>query len=201
VGPLLINRMTAIGAGYDLSVSTFSPEGRIFQVEYACKAVENSGTSLGLVTPQGVLLAIEKPLHSKLLKRNNLNRRIETVDLHAGLVCAGFAPDALHLANRAREDASNHRETFQDDIKLRVLAERLSLYIHAYTMYASVRPFGVSTLLAGVDETGPKLYLIEPDGSHFVRIYFFIFMIFRDTRLLLLEKGSSGPVPNWKSWI
>ena len=85
--------MTAIGAGYDLSVSTYSPEGRIFQVEYACKAVENAGTALGLVTPHGVLLAIEKPLHSKLLKRNNVNRRIEAVDLHAGLVCAGFAPD------------------------------------------------------------------------------------------------------------
>jgi 20S proteasome subunit alpha 7 len=160
--------MTAIGAGYDLSVSTYSPEGRIFQVEYAYKAVENAGTALGLVTPQGVLLAIEKPLHSKLLKRNNVNRRIETVDLHAGLVCTGFSPDALNLANRAREEASTHRETFQDAMKVRILAERLSLYVHAYTMYAFVRPFGVSTLLAGVDETGPKLFLIEPDGSHYV---------------------------------
>ena len=165
--------MTAIGTGYDLSVGTFSPEGRIFQVEYAGKAVDNSGTTLGLVTPGGVLLAVEKPLHSKLLKRH-VNRRIETVDLHVGIVSCGFGPDVLALAKRAKEEAAGHRETFVEDegMPVRVLAERLGLYVHAHTLYSSVRPFGISSLLAGVDETGAKLFLIEPDGSHFV--YFLV---------------------------
>jgi 20S proteasome subunit alpha 7 len=161
--------MTAIGTGYDLSVGTFSPEGRIFQVEYAGKAVDNSGTTLGLVTPHGVLLAVEKPLHSKLLKRT-VNRRIETIDLHVGIASCGFGPDVLAMAKRAREEAAGHRETFLEEerIPVRVLAERLGLFVHAYTLYSSVRPFGISSLVAGVDATGAKLFLIEPDGTHYV---------------------------------
>lgn len=194
--------MTAIGTGYDLSVGTFSPEGRIFQVEYAGKAVDASGTTLGLVTPHGVLLAIEKPLHSKLLKRH-LNRRIETVDLHLGLASCGFAPDVIALAKRAREEAAGHRETFLEEQRMpvRVLAERLGLYVHAYTLYSSVRPFGVASLLAGVDDSGAKLFLIEPDGTHFViSLLFNLFFYARDTRPWPWERESNGRGRSWKSW-
>ena len=103
-------------------------------------------------------------------------------------------PMAIHLANRAREEASSHRETFQDPMKVRILAERLSLYVHAYTMYASVRPFGISSLLAGVDETGPKLFLIEPDGSHYVKKNLFIH--FRDSKPSRPARASNGLVPS-----
>lgn len=164
--------MTAIGTGYDLSVGTFSPEGRIFQVEYANKAVDSDGTTLGIKTPHGVLLATEKPRHSKLLKPH-VNRRIETVDLHCGLAGAGFLPDIPALAKRAKEEAASHRETFYggEALPVRVMAERLALYVHAYTLYSAVRPFGVSCLLAGVDDQkGPGLFLIEPDGTFHVCI-------------------------------
>ncbi|KAL0949644.1 hypothetical protein HGRIS_009688 [Hohenbuehelia grisea] len=158
--------MTSIGTGYDLSASTYSPDGRIFQVEYANKAVENSGTAIGLRVKDGVVLAVEKLVHSKLLVPG-VNRRIHTVDKHIGLASAGLLADSRHLANRARDEAVNYRDLLHSPPTLKSVAERVGLYLQAYTLYSSVRPFGVSTILAGVDKTGPQLYVLEPSGVFF----------------------------------
>ncbi|KAI0092599.1 20S proteasome subunit [Irpex rosettiformis] len=155
--------MTSIGTGYDLSASTYSPDGRIFQVEYANKAVENSGTAIGLRVKDGIVLAVEKIVHSKLLVPD-ANRRIQSVDRHIGLATAGFLADGRHLANRARDDSSNYRDTYRQPPPLKEVISRLSMYVQAYTLYSSVRPFGVSTIVGGVDVNGPQLYIIEPSG-------------------------------------
>lgn len=78
---------TSIGTGYDLSNSVFSPDGRNFQVEYATKAVENGGTAVGIRCKDGVVLALEKIVTSKLLKKD-ANKRIATVDRNMGVVRA-----------------------------------------------------------------------------------------------------------------
>ncbi|TFK55815.1 N-terminal nucleophile aminohydrolase [Heliocybe sulcata] len=173
--------MTSIGTGYDLSASTYSPDGRIFQVEYANKAVENSGTIIGLRVKDGVIIAVENLVHSKLLVPG-ANRRIQTVDRHMGLVrtislflltvhhmsilqaSAGFLADGRHIANRAREEAGNHRDTYRSPPSLKTIAGRVGLYIQAYTLYSSVRPFGISTVVGAIDKDGPALYVIEPSG-------------------------------------
>ncbi|KAK0206649.1 20S proteasome subunit [Desarmillaria ectypa] len=166
--------MTSIGTGYDLSASTYSPDGRIFQVEYANKAVENSGTAIGLRVKGGVVLAVEKLVHSKLLVPG-ANRRIQTVDRHIGMATAGLLADGRHLANRARDESSNYREQFRTPPPLKSLADRLGLYVQAYTLYSSVRPFGISTILGAVDKNGPSLYVIEPSGVFYACIYFIHF--------------------------
>ncbi|KAF8504219.1 20S proteasome subunit [Gautieria morchelliformis] len=155
--------MTSIGTGYDLSASTYSPDGRIFQVEYANKAVENSGTAIGLRVKDGVVLAVEKLVHSKLLVPE-ANRRIQTIDRHIGLATAGLLADGRHLANRARDEAQNLRDTYRSPPTLKSVADRLGLYVQAYTLYSSVRPFGISSILAAVDKEGPALFVIEPSG-------------------------------------
>ncbi|KAI0082557.1 20S proteasome subunit [Panus rudis PR-1116 ss-1] len=155
--------MTSIGTGYDLSASTYSPDGRIFQVEYANKAVENSGTAIGLRVKDGVVLAVEKLIHSKLLVPE-ANRRIQTVDRHVGMATSGLLADGRHLANRARDEAYNFRELYRSPPPVKELVSRLGLYVQAYTLYSSVRPFGCSTILGGVDNSGPALYIIEPSG-------------------------------------
>ncbi|KAF9055103.1 20S proteasome subunit [Hymenopellis radicata] len=155
--------MTSIGTGYDLSASTYSPDGRIFQVEYANKAVENGGTAIGLRVKDGVVIAVEKQLHSKLLVPG-ANRRIQTVDRHVGLATAGFLADGRHIANRARDESSSYRETYRESPPLKTLADRLGLYVQAYTLYSSVRPFGISTIIGSVDKDGPALFVIEPSG-------------------------------------
>lgn len=109
----------------------------------------------------GIILACEKPLTSRLLKLQ-ANRRIITVDNQAGLLGAGFPADARHLANRAREEAASYRDNFESPIPASVLAERLALYIQAYTLYSSLRPFGVQTIL-GIED---QLFMIEPSGVY-----------------------------------
>ncbi|EIW82423.1 proteasome subunit alpha type-3 [Coniophora puteana RWD-64-598 SS2] len=155
--------MTSIGTGYDLSASTYSPDGRIFQVEYANKAVENSGTAIGLRVKDGVVLAVEKLVHSKLLVPG-ANRRIQTIDKHIGLATAGLLADGRNVSNRARDEAANFRQLWNAPVTLKDLADRLGLYAQAYTLYSSVRPFGISTILGSVDKNGPALYIVEPSG-------------------------------------
>lgn len=155
--------MTSIGTGYDLSTSTYSPDGRIFQVEYANKAVENSGTAIGLRVKDGIVIAVEKLIHSKLLVPE-ANRRIQTIDRHIGLASSGLLADGRHISNRARDEAASYGDTYRSPISLKSLVDRVGLYVQAYTLYSSVRPFGCSTILGAVDKTGPILYVIEPSG-------------------------------------
>ncbi|KAK9711637.1 putative proteasome subunit alpha type-7 [Basidiobolus ranarum] len=157
--------MTSIGTGYDLSVSTYSPDGRVFQVEYAGKAVDNSGTVIGLRVKDGVVFAVEKIIQSKLLVPGS-NKRIQTVDKHIGVATAGLIADARHIVNRAREEAQSYRDNYRVPISGKMIADRVGSYIQAYTLYSSVRPFGCSTILGLIDENGPQLYMIEPSGVY-----------------------------------
>ena len=103
--------MTSIGTGYDLSNSTFSPDGRVFQVEYAAKAVENAGTTLGIRTPTCVVIAQEKLISSKLLVAGK-NPRLGTVDRHIGIASSGLIPDGKHFLGRARDEAASWRTQY-----------------------------------------------------------------------------------------
>ncbi|ORX69685.1 N-terminal nucleophile aminohydrolase [Linderina pennispora] len=158
--------MTSIGTGYDLSVSTYSPDGRIFQVEYAQKAVDNSGTAIGLRVKDGVVLAVEKIKHSRLLVPES-NRRIMTAAKHVGIVSAGWMSDTRHLVKRAREESRNYHDTYKRDVPAKILAERMGMYKQVYTLYSAVRPFGVGTIMASYDADGPQLYMVEPSGQYF----------------------------------
>nr|WCZ58667.1 proteasome subunit alpha type-3 [Seculamonas ecuadoriensis] len=153
-----------MSAGYDLSVTTYSPEGRVFQVEYAGKAIDNSGTVVGLRCKDGVVLGVEKFVISKMIVEGS-NRRVFNVDRHVGLAAAGLAPDARQVVARARAEASNYRSHFKDDIPGRVLAERLASFLHVSTWYWALRPFGCAVLLATHDvRKGHALFLVEPSG-------------------------------------
>uniref|UniRef100_A0A672PEB2 Proteasome subunit alpha type n=1 Tax=Sinocyclocheilus grahami TaxID=75366 RepID=A0A672PEB2_SINGR len=129
--------MSSIGTGYDLSASTFSPDGRVFQVEYAMKAVENS-------------------------------RSLFCVFGVTEYAVAGLLADARSLSEVSREEASNFRSNYGHDIPLKHLADRVAMYVHAYTLYSAVRPFGCSFILGSYDEDdGPQLYMVDPSGiSH-----------------------------------
>mmetsp|Transcript_1629 Transcript_1629/g.2611 ORF Transcript_1629/g.2611 Transcript_1629/m.2611 type:complete len:279 (+) Transcript_1629:76-912(+) len=158
--------MASSGSGYDLSSSTFSPDGRIFQVEYAHKAVENAGTALGLRCSDGVVLAVEKPLITKMLVKETTGRRVHTVDEYAGVAITGFVSDGRQIVNRAREEASNYDETYGTKIPPRTLANRLSAYVHYFTLHGALRPFGCSTLIAAYDPATKhhSLHMVEPSG-------------------------------------
>uniref|UniRef100_A0A3B5L450 Proteasome subunit alpha type-3 n=1 Tax=Xiphophorus couchianus TaxID=32473 RepID=A0A3B5L450_9TELE len=156
--------MSSIGTGYDLSASTFSPDGRVFQVEYAMKAVENSSTAIGIRCKDGIVFGVEKLVLSKLYEEGS-NKRIFNIDRHVGMAVAGLLADARSLAEVAREEASNFRSNYGHDIPLKHLSDRVAMYVHAYTLYSAVRPFGCSFILGSYDkDDGAQLYMVDPSG-------------------------------------
>ncbi|KAL8452622.1 hypothetical protein Emag_002297 [Eimeria magna] len=163
--------MSGIGSGYDLSVSTFSPDGRVFQVEYAAKAVDGAALCMAAACKGGVVFAVEKPKASVMLAHGS-NRRIFPVSKDIGMVVAGLVPDGRQLWHRARSEAQSYLKNYGVDIPIGVLAERISLFMHAYSLYWHVRPFGATCILGGLQtdpETGYKefkgeVYSIDPSG-------------------------------------
>jgi len=152
------------GSGYDQAVTTFSPDGRVFQVEYAAKALESSGTAVALCCKDGVVMGCEKFRTSKMMVAGT-NRRILRVDKHAGMALAGMVPDARQIALRARQEASAYEDAYKVQIPAKILAERIGLFVHMFTLHWSVRPFGASVMLAVVDDTGPSLWGIDCPGT------------------------------------
>jgi len=157
--------MGSVGAGYDLGCNIFSPDGRVFQVEYAGKAVENSGAVLGLKCSDGVVIGVEKLIQSKLLVEGS-SQRVYTVDRRAGIVVAGYLADGRAIANQLRGTASQYRDYYGVDMPPHVMADRLGQFMHVYTCYGGYRPFGVSVVLAAYDEQDKcaYLYMVDPSG-------------------------------------
>eukprot|EP01024_Parvocaulis_polyphysoides_P001229 TRINITY_DN1033_c0_g1_i2.p2 TRINITY_DN1033_c0_g1~~TRINITY_DN1033_c0_g1_i2.p2 ORF type:complete len:273 (+),score=51.27 TRINITY_DN1033_c0_g1_i2:48-821(+) len=157
--------MSGIGTGYDLSAGTFSPDGKVFQTEYAQKAVDNSGTTIGVKVKNGIVLAVERVVQSKLMVEGSF-RRIHNVDKHAGIAVCGFPPDGRVVVATAQDEAADYKKYYGQNIPGHVLAERIASYMHLFNLYGALRPFGCSLLTAVHDEkNGFQLYSIEPSGN------------------------------------
>jgi 20S proteasome subunit alpha 7 len=155
--------MSSIGTGYDQSTTTYSPDGRVFQIEYAAKAVDNSGTAVGIRCKDGVVMGVEKPKLSKMLVEGS-NRRIFTVDKHSGMCVSGLMADARQIVTYAREEANSYQDFYGGVIPGNVLCDRFASLMHIYTLNWQVRPFGANALLASYAEDGPQLYSIDTSG-------------------------------------
>ena len=140
----------------------------MYQAEYAAKAVENAGTSIGIRCKDGIVLATEKIVSSRMLVSTS-NRRIFTCDLNVGTACSGFAPDGRQLVNQLRDICAQYKEQYGVPIPPNQLADRMSQYMHAHTCYHYLRPFGAACLIAGYDEDQKKheLYSVKSDGLMF----------------------------------
>uniref|UniRef100_A0A7S3VKX5 Proteasome subunit alpha type-3 n=1 Tax=Dunaliella tertiolecta TaxID=3047 RepID=A0A7S3VKX5_DUNTE len=156
--------MSGIGTGYDLSPTTYSPDGKVFQSEYAQKAVDSGSTVVGLKVKDGVVMGVEKLIVSKLLVEGS-NRRIFNVDRHAGMAVGGLAPDGRVIVNRAMDEASNYKRFYGDNIPALMLAERVATFMHLFNLYWSFRPLGSSVLMGAYDKNGPQLYALDPLGT------------------------------------
>lgn len=151
--------MSSIGTGYDLAASTFSPDGRIFQIEYAQKAVDNSGTIIALRGKEGVVTAVDKVITSKLLLPS-ANPRIFNANDNIGLTFAGVYPDARALLDRYQSEALDYLRDYREPIPTKKLATALSEYIHTFTLGIS-RPFGCSTFVTSYDQKVGDLHSLE----------------------------------------
>ncbi len=149
---------------YDRIVTRFSPEGRLFQVEYALETVKRGATIMGLVCSEGIVLGAEETLEGGL-QDPRLSWKIYEVDEHVGAAIVGLGPDARVLIDRARTYAQSNRLMYDEPIDVEVLAKRIGDMKQLCTQRMGIRPFGVSLIIGGVDKTATKVFKTSPSGS------------------------------------
>ena len=156
-----------MSSGYDTSCTTLSQEGRIYQIEYANKAIENSSTVLGIIFKDGVVLISEKIKQSKAIVSGS-NHSVYSVAPHIGIAICGLLPDGRNIVSRAKLEASSYLKNYGIPISGQILAERLSIYVHAHTCHWGARPFGCCVFISSYD-TDKKyhLYMLENTGNFF----------------------------------
>lgn len=152
------------GNEHDQSPDIFSSDGRVFQVEYACKAVENGSTAVAACCVDGVVVAVEKLLNSRMQEPGS-NNRLHAADRQAGVCICGMLPDGKTIVERARSEAEQSREVFGTPMLGSVLAGRIGDFMHVFTTHYAYRPFGCSVILASYADDGPQLYVSDPSGT------------------------------------
>jgi len=156
---------------YDRGVNTFSPEGRLFQVEYAIEAIKLGSTAIGIQTSEGVVLAVEKRITSPLMEPTSIEKIVE-IDNHIGCAFSGLTADSKTLIDRARVECQNHWFTYDEKMQVESVAQAVSNLAIKFGdsdddgAGAMSRPFGVALLFAGCDENGPQLLHMDPSGTY-----------------------------------
>ncbi len=156
--------MLPAAAGYDRGITVFSPDGRLYQVEYAIETVRRGTLALGIKSTDGVILAVEEK--TRKLQISNVTQKIFQIDDHIGLAAAGYIPDARTQVDHARFFAQSNRLIYDEVVDVEGVAKNLADMAQQYTQYAGARPFGVALILAGVDNNGIGLYLTDPSGTY-----------------------------------
>ncbi|MDR2867017.1 MAG: archaeal proteasome endopeptidase complex subunit alpha, partial [Methanomassiliicoccaceae archaeon] len=149
---------------YDRGITVFSPDGRLFQVEYAREAVKKGNTTIGLKFKNGVILIVDKGATGKLVEPRSIEK-IYRIDTHAGCATSGLVADARILVDQARKEAQVHKITYGENIGIEGLVKKICDFKQNYTQYGGVRPFGTALLMAGVDDLGAHLFETDPSGA------------------------------------
>ena len=152
--------------GYDRAIVTFSPDGRLFQVEYAREAVKRGTTSLGIVFDGGIVLAAIRPL-AELAIANSGSDKVHQIDDNLGAAISGFLADGRVLVDIGRMKAQVYRLTYDEQLNVVGAVKEISDRMQMFTQYGGVRPFGVALLLGGFDEKGAQLYEIDPSSAYY----------------------------------
>jgi proteasome alpha subunit len=150
--------------GYDRAITVFSPDGKLYQVEYAERAIEKGATAIGVKVPQGIVLLVEKRFASPLIEPRSYEK-IFKIDDHIGTATSGLIGDARILVDKARLDSQIYRLTYSETIRVEELAKRIGDHKQMYTQFGGIRPYGASLLIAGVDDNGPQVYVTHPSGA------------------------------------
>ena len=150
--------------GYDMTPTMYSPDGRIYQVEYAIETVKRGTLAIGVLSKEGVIMAVEeKP---RTLQTTNVTQKIFQVDYHIGVAAAGYIPDARVQVDNARFFSQGNRMTYDESVEVATVAKHLADQSHQFTQYSGVRPNGVSLIIAGIDQKGESIYVTDPSGTY-----------------------------------
>ncbi|KAG0071382.1 Proteasome subunit alpha type-2 [Linnemannia elongata] len=150
---------------YSFSLTTFSPSGKLVQIEYALSAVNSGVTSIGIKATNGIVIATEKKAVSTLIDDSSLEK-VAIICSNIGMVYSGMGPDYRVLVNKARKAAQAYKRVYMEEPPTAILVKEIASVMQEFTQSGGVRPFGVSLLIAGFDEKGPMLYQVDPSGSY-----------------------------------
>jgi len=155
------------GAGYDRHLTIFSPEGRLYQVEYAFKAIRTGAiTSLAVRGNDSVVVVVQKKVPDKLQDPDTVTS-LYTITDKIGCVGIGILADAHVQVSRARHEAAKFRYKYGYDVPVSYLAKRIADLAQLFTQHAGIRPLGVASIYLGIDdELGPQLFKCDPAGSY-----------------------------------
>jgi len=152
-------------AGYDRAITIFSPEGKLYQVEYAGEAVKRGWATLGIKCREGVVLAAEKRKISPLVDLKSIEK-IYLIDEHIAISPSGLLADARILIEYAREISLNYKFVYDEPIDVEILARRISDLKQQFTQFGGARPFGAALIITGIDRKGPRLFQTDPSGVY-----------------------------------
>ena len=150
--------------GYDRAITVFSPDGRLYQVEYAIETVRRGTIAVGVKCKDGIVIAVEEK--SRKLQISKSAQKIFQIDDHVGVAAAGYIPDARSQVDNARFFSQSNKMIYDEPVEVETIAKHLADQCQQFTQYAGVRPFGVALILGGVVNKIPQLYLTDPSGTY-----------------------------------
>ncbi|MHA2036669.1 MAG: archaeal proteasome endopeptidase complex subunit alpha [Promethearchaeota archaeon] len=153
------------GRAYDRALTVFSPEGRLFQVEYALEAVRRGTLAVAVKSKDDVCLVAQIKVASKLMDANSIDK-IFQIDEHVGVAISGLHADSRALINYARVQAQSFRLTYDEPVRLNMLAKTIADMKQQYTQFGGVRPWGCAFFLIGIDAAGTHIYTTSPSGIY-----------------------------------
>jgi len=149
---------------YDRAITVFSPEGRLYQVEYASKIIERGTPAMAVSYKDGILFVVDFNFDSKLLVTDSIEK-VFKIDDHIYFISAGLAGDARKLSENAREFAAENKFLYAEPIEVATVSKKVATVKQIFTQYGGMRPFGVSFIVVGKDELGYHIFETEPSGA------------------------------------
>ncbi len=150
--------------GYDRAITVFSPDGRLYQVEYAIETVKRGTIALGIKTKYGIIFAAdERPRKLQIIEEP---QKLFKIDQHIGIAAAGYIPDARSQVDAARFFSQSSMMVYDESVSVETLTKHIADQCQQYTQYAGARPIGVALIIGGIDKNGNSLFLTDPSGTY-----------------------------------
>jgi len=150
--------------GYDRAITVFSPDGRLYQVEYAIETVKRGTIALGIKTKYGIIFAADE--RPRKLQVVDEPQKLFKIDQHIGIAAAGYIPDARRQVDDARFFSQSSKIVYDESVSVETVTKHIADQCQQYTQYAGARPIGVALIIGGVDENGNSLFLTDPSGTY-----------------------------------
>ena len=150
--------------GYDRAITVFSPDGRLYQVEYAIETVKRGTIAIGIKTKDGIIFAADE--RPRKLQIVDSPQKLFKIDQHIGVAAAGYIPDARGQVSDARFFSQSSKLVYDEPVDVETVTKHIADQCQQYTQYAGARPIGVALIIGGIDKNGNSLFLTDPSGTY-----------------------------------